>query len=331
MKIAVLGGGSFGTVVANLVAENGHSVSLWARSEDTATLMQKERVNQRYHPNHRLHDHISVTSDLKQVLEMAELLFFAVPSNAYKELAKLVSSIIKPEVPIVSTAKGFGDQLLLPSQVLSEQMPDNPNCTMSGPNIAAEMADGEITATVVAGPDKSIRRIVREVLSTDSMRVYENSDQYGIELSGALKNIYAIISGITEAVGAGQNTKSLIFTRAIAEMNRFCRELGANPMTMLGLGGIGDLFVTCTSPLSRNYRVGMAIGNGACLEDAISSLGQIAEGVNTTKLVKKHADAKGIYMPLLSALNAILFEGCPISESVRKMMLSTHSVDVESG
>ena len=140
---------------------------------------------------------------------MAELLFFAVPSNAYKELAKLVSSIIKPEVPIVSTAKGFGDQLLLPSQVLSEQMPDNPNCTMSGPNIAAEMADGEITATVVAGPDKSIRRIVREVLSTDSMRVYENSDQYGIELSGALKNIYAIISGITEAVGAGQNTKSL--------------------------------------------------------------------------------------------------------------------------
>ena len=134
---------------------------------------------------------------------------------------------------------------------------------------------------------------------------------------------------MTEASGAGQNTKSLIFTRGVAEMNRFCKEMGANPMTMMGLGGIGDLFVTCTSPLSRNYRVGIEVGRGASLDEALSSIGQVAEGVNTTKLVKVHADSMGIYMPLLSSLHAILFEGCPIRETVRKMMSSTHNVDVE--
>ena len=328
-NVAVFGCGSFGTVVANLIASNGLRVNLWARSHDTALSVQNDRINRRYHPKYELHKNITVTNDLKVAMTNTQLVFFAVPINAYSELAHNLKPILMPDIPIVSTAKGFDERFLLPSQVLKEKLPDNPNCTMSGPNIAAEIVSGDITATVVASECNVVRSLVREVLSSDILRVYENTDQFGVELAGALKNIYAIVSGMTEASGAGQNTKSLIFTRGVAEMNRFCKEMGANPMTMMGLGGIGDLFVTCTSPLSRNYRVGIEVGRGASLDEALSSIGQVAEGVNTTKLVKVHADSMGIYMPLLSSLHAILFEGCPIRETVRKMMLSTHNVDVE--
>jgi glycerol-3-phosphate dehydrogenase (NAD(P)+) len=159
--------------------------------------------------------------------------------------------------------------------------------------------------------------------------VYTNHDQFGVELAGALKNIYAIVSGITDAIGAGQNTKSVVLTRSLAEMNRFASELGANPMTFLGLSGIGDLYVTCTSPLSRNFRVGVAIGQGRTLEQAIEDVGQVAEGINTTKLVKEKADELGVYMPLASALYATLFEERPIKESLSAMMLSEQNMDVD--
>ncbi len=148
-------------------------------------------------------------------------------------------------------------------------------------------------------------------------------------MAGALKNIYAIVSGVTDAIGAGQNTKAVVLTRSLAEMSRFARELGANPMTFLGLSGIGDLYVTCTSPLSRNFRVGVALGQGKTLEQAVSDVGQIAEGVNTTKLVKERADELGIYMPLASALYATLFEQRPIDESLSTMMLSEQNMDVD--
>ena len=166
-------------------------------------------------------------------------------------------------------------------------------------------------------------------MASNYFRIYANHDRYGVELAGALKNIYAIVSGIAEAMKVGQNTKSVVLTRSLAEMSRFASQLGADPLTFLGLSGVGDLYVTCSSPLSRNFRVGLALGEGKSLEQAIADVGQVAEGVNTTKLVKERADKLGIYMPLASALYAIMFEQRPIVESLQAMMVAEQNTDVE--
>jgi glycerol-3-phosphate dehydrogenase (NAD(P)+) len=200
---------------------------------------------------------------------------------------------------------------------------------ISGPNLAKEIAKFEITATVIASENTELCERIQQLLGSRYFRVYANHDRYGVELAGALKNIYAIVAGIAEAMNAGQNTKAVVLTRSLAEMSRFAVKLGANPLTFLGLSGVGDLYVTCTSPLSRNFRVGLALGQGKSLEQAVSEVGQVAEGVNTTKLVKEKADDLGIYMPLASALYATLFEQRSITESLQSMMLAEQNTDVE--
>ena len=183
--------------------------------------------------------------------------------------------------------------------------------------------------SVIASENAELCERIQALLGSRYFRVYANHDRYGVELAGALKNIYAIVAGIAEAMDAGQNTKAVVLTRSLAEMSRFAVKLGANPLTFLGLSGVGDLYVTCTSPLSRNFRVGQALGRGKSLEQAVSEVGQVAEGVNTTKLVKEKADNLGIYMPLASALYATLFEQRPIMESLQSMMLAEQNTDVE--
>ena len=252
------------------------------------------------------------------------------PSGSFRQLAKKVSQWLPIDALVISTAKGIeSDTFLLPTEVLREELPSNEVGLISGPNLAKEIANSQITATVVASDNDVYCAQVQRLLVSSYFRVYINHDRFGVELAGALKNIYAIVSGITDAIGAGQNTKAVVLTRSLAEMSRFARELGANPMTFLGLSGIGDLYVTCTSPLSRNFRVGVALGQGKTLEQAVSDVGQIAEGVNTTKLVKERADELGIYMPLASALYATLFEQRPIDESLSTMMLSEQNMDVD--
>ena len=218
---------------------------------------------------------------------------------------------------------------MLPSQILEEQLPQCEIGVISGPNLAAEIAQYQITATVVASENTDLCDTVQGLLVSKYFRVYANQDRYGVELAGALKNIYAIVAGIAESLNAGQNTKSVVLTRSLAEMSRFAAKLGANPLTFLGLSGVGDLYVTCTSSLSRNFRVGLALGQGKTLQQAVASVEQIAEGVNTTKLVKQKADELAIYMPLASALYATMFEGRSIVESLQMMMLAEQNTDVE--
>jgi len=170
---------------------------------------------------------------------------------------------------------------------------------------------------------------VQSILSSQSFRVYANNDLFGVELAGALKNIYAIASGMAAAMNVGQNTTSVLITRSLAEMSRFAAKLGADPMTFLGLAGVGDLFVTCTSPLSRNYQIGHALGKGLTLEQAIEEVGQVAEGVNTTKIIKDEAEQLGVYMPLAKALYDNMFEGKPIKTVLRDLMLAEQADDVE--
>ena len=329
-KVAVLGGGSFGTVVANMMAANNHDVTLWMRSKAGAQVIADCGENTRYLPGYRLHADLAISTDLKQAVSGCDTVFFAVPSSAFRKVANELSPWLPEGTMVISTAKGIeADTFMLPSQVLEQEISHCLVGVISGPNLAKEISQFAITATVVACENEQVCERAQQLLASDYFRVYANHDRYGVELAGALKNIYAIVAGIADAMNVGQNTKSVVLTRSLAEMSRFASQLGANPLTFLGLSGVGDLYVTCTSPLSRNFRVGMAIGNGKTLDQAVQHVGQVAEGVNTTKLVKEKADALGIYMPLASALYATLFEQRPIKESLRSMMLAEQSSDVD--
>jgi glycerol-3-phosphate dehydrogenase (NAD(P)+) len=330
LKIAVLGGGSFGTAIANMVAENNYSVTLWMRSEKSRQQILETGENAAYLPGYQLNKSLNITTDLGEALDQVDVVFFAVPSSSFRSLAKQARDILSKDTLLISTAKGIeAESFLLPSQILEQEIPQCEVGVISGPNLAAEIAQFQITATVIASESDELCERVQELLASKYFRVYANHDRYGVELGGALKNIYAIVSGIAESMNAGQNTKSVVLTRSLAEMSRFAAQLGANPLTFLGLSGVGDLYVTCTSPLSRNFRIGTALGRGESLEQAIASVGQIAEGVNTTKLVKQKSEELGIYMPLASGLYSTMFEGLSIVESLKAMMLAEQNTDVE--
>lgn len=329
-RIAVLGGGSFGTAVANMIAGNGHAVSLWMRDPQRAARCRETRRNERYLPDYALDPRLTITADLAAALAEAEVVFFSVPAGAFAEVAGRAASHVRPGTIAISTAKGFAPEgFTRMSEVLARELPQARIGVISGPNLAREVARHDITATVIASPDAELCAQVQQLLVTSYFRVYANADMFGVELAGALKNIYAIEAGMATQLGLGQNTMAVLLTRSLAEMTRFAATLGASPMTFLGLSGVGDLFVTCTSPLSRNFRIGRALAAGRSLAEAIAEVGQTAEGINTTRIVKHRADELGVYMPLASALHAVLFEGRSISQALARMAVSERSDDVE--
>jgi glycerol-3-phosphate dehydrogenase (NAD(P)+) len=329
-KIAVLGGGSFGTAIANMVAGNGHEAVLWMRDVAYAAQCQAARSNPRYLPDYPLEPNLSITADLAAALAGARVVFFSVPTAAFRAVAQLAAPHIAAGTVVISTAKGFAPEgFTRMSEVLAEELPGARIGVISGPNLAREVARHAITATVIASADPEVCALVQSLLVTPYFRVYANPDVFGVELAGALKNIYAIEAGMATQMGLGQNTMAVLLTRSLAEMTRFAATLGANPMTFLGLGGVGDLFVTCTSPLSRNFRIGRALAAGEALEAAVAAIGQVAEGINTTRIVKRKADELGVYMPLASALHAVLFEGRSISRVLAGLAVSERTDDVE--
>jgi glycerol-3-phosphate dehydrogenase (NAD(P)+) len=330
LTIAVLGGGSFGTAVANIAANNLHDVTLWMRSESICEEIKETHINQRYLPKCKLHGDLKVTTDVKAALIQADLVFVAVPGKALKSVMQEVQSYIQPFAKLVSLTKGIEPETFdLMSQVLEKIYPDHSVGVISGPNLAKEVAAGQLTGTVAASKDKALCATIQSVLSNGNFRVYTNPDLYGVELAGALKNIYAIVSGMIAAMDMGANTQAMIITRSLAEMSRFAAKMGANPLTFLGLAGVGDLIVTCTSPLSRNYRVGFAVGQGYNLTTAIKQLGEVAEGINTLKMIKSKADELKIRMPLVDGLYSVLYEGKDLDWLAESLMLAAHEEDVE--
>lgn len=329
-KVAVLGGGSFGTVIANLIAEKGEPVNLWMRDADRAQEINSTRENSRYLPGQVLAEPLYATADLEQALKGVDLVFVSIPSQAFRSVIKQAAAYIDVQQMVVSTTKGIeAGTFCLMSQILAAELPENRIGVISGPNLAKEIVQKQLTATVIASEHDEVRKAVQDVLHCAYFRIYASSDMYGVELGGTLKNIYAIASGLSAALGMGENTKSMLMTRSLAEMSRFAVQLGANPLTFLGLAGVGDLIVTCSSPLSRNYRVGHALGQGQTLDDAVKSLGEVAEGVNTLRYVKEKADEMEVYMPLVSGLYEVVFNHAPVSAVAKTMMLNTQSSDVE--
>lgn len=330
LNVTVLGGGSFGTAIAKVLSENSQPVTLWMRDEEQAHNIREKHENSRYMPGVPLAEHIRPSTCLKESIAEADLVFVALPSKVFRHVIRDSASLFPAGQMVVSTTKGIEKEgFKLMSEVLEEEIPQTRVGVLSGPNLAAEMVRGELTASVIASAHDEVRRTVQSLLGCDYFRVYANVDLYGVELGGALKNIYAIISGLAAARGMGENTKSMLITRSLAEMSRFAVSLGANPMTFMGLSGVGDLIVTCTSDKSRNYRVGYALGQGATLEDAVARLGQVAEGVQTLLLVREKAEEMGVYMPLVQGLYEILYNRASISDVVSALMSATQNSDVE--
>lgn len=328
--IAVLGGGSFGTALANITATNGHRTYLWFRDAERAALCQQERVNEKYLPGYRLDDNLRVTSDLEDCVSAADIVVFAIPSKSYRVVVRAAKPYIQPETLLVSATKGIeSPEFTLMSDILFQELPAARIGVLSGPNFAKEIVQNQHTATVIASDDEEVLATIPYVFSSSTFRVYTSHDRFGVELAGALKNIYAIVAGMASALGCGCNTQAMILTRSLAEMGRFADRLGANAMTFLGLAGVGDLVLTCGSDQSRNYRVGYAIGSGRSLEEAVSAIGQVAEGVNTLVTVKQKADELQIYMPLVQGLYGILFKGQDIAEVVHSLMTGEMATDVE--
>lgn len=330
LKVAVLGGGSFGTAIANIIAFNSHQTYLWMRSTDQANVCQTERQNARYLPGYMLHEQLVITADLTEAVQDADLVFVSIPSHSFRAVTRQLKPLLSDDAMVVSTAKGIEPEgFTLMSQILEQELPSHAIGVLSGPNFAKEIVQQQQTGTVIASEYEGVITCVQETLKSPTFRVYANHDRYGVELGGALKNIYAIICGMAAALGAGNNTQAMLLTRSLAEMGRFAQMMGANPMTFLGLAGVGDLILTCTSDLSRNYRVGFALGQGKALDEVVASLGQVAEGVNTLRQVKQKADELQVYMPLVSGLHAVLFEQKAITEVARSLMVGEQADDVE--
>lgn len=328
--VTVLGGGSFGTVIANIAAENGFQVKLWMRNKDAAASIVSERINKRYLPDLVLDANITPYTGLDKAIEGSSLIFYSIPSKSFRQVVQDTKAHLSDTQMVVSTTKGIEPGTLnLMSDVLSSELPSNPMGVLSGPNLAKEIAQHELTASVIASESSALRQQVQKVLGCAYFRVYASADVQGVELGGALKNIYAIMAGIIAAKKLGENTTAMLLTRSLAEMGRFAQAQGANPLTFLGLAGVGDLIATCSSPLSRNFRVGFAFGEGKDLDQAVEELGEVAEGVNTLLQIKRCADEQTIYMPLVQGLYKVIYENVPLQKVIEQLMLGEQNSDVE--
>lgn len=329
-QVAVLGGGSFGTAIANILADNHYAVKLWMRNQDVAKAINTRHINTRYFPDFVLNQAVVAETDLALAVAEADFIYVAVPSQFCRSLATQLRQIIKPTAVLISLTKGIeAETFCLMSQVLQQELAEHEIGVLSGPNLAKEIVERHLTATVIASKNEWVIKQVQAMLHTSYFRVYASRDMYGVELGGALKNCYAIMCGMAAALGTGQNTLGMLLTRSLAEMSRFAVHLGADPMTFLGLSGVGDLIVTCLSPLSRNYKVGFALGEGKPLDEILVELGQVAEGVKTLQLVREKAEQLNVYMPLINGMCAVLYEGKQVAEVVDQLMLAEQNTDVE--
>ena len=328
-KVAVLGGGSFGTVLANLAASNGFNVSLWVRDSDQALRINSEGANTSYHPELKLSDNIVASDNLNEVLINASVIFIATPSIIFEQIVERISEFIDSNSFIISCTKGVLDN---PFRSLSEIIDlklKNKIGVLSGPNLAKEIAENKLAGTVIASSDEDLLNLVKSILSSKHFKIYSSKDMQGVELAGALKNIYAIICGLAESLDVGENAIGLILTRSMAEMSRFAVAKGANPITFLGLSGMGDLVATCMSNLSRNYQLGFNIGSGMTLMEAKNKVGQVAEGVRTLEVIRNESLKHDIKMPLVESMYNIIYKKASPESLIDDLLNNPNEVDVE--
>ena len=318
-NVAVYGAGSWGSALAVLLANAGHQVALIGRNPDEMERMRTRRENARYLPGVALPLGLLPTTDL--ALLNADLVVFSVPSHSVRQAACLVRPYLRPGCIVVNTAKGFEEQTHLRlSEVLTEELPQNPIAVLSGPSHAEEVGR-DMPTTVVVASDVKTAATVQDLVMTPKFRVYTNPDVVGVELGGALKNVIALCTGIAEGLGFGDNTKAALMTRGLAEIARLGVALGGHSLTFAGLSGVGDLIVTCTSLHSRNRRAGVALGQGKPLETVLKEVGMVVEGVKAARVAYQLSVEKDISMPITQQAYRVLFEGADPKEAVADLMM----------
>jgi glycerol-3-phosphate dehydrogenase (NAD(P)+) len=321
MKISVIGAGAWGTALANLLTENDHEVMLWAYEPDVAESINANAENRRFLAGVPLHRDLRATTVIEQSLDRAEFVLFVAPSHVLRQVAASAARYVPAAAPLVVATKGIDrERLSLMTEVVQEEIPGRPIVALSGPSFALEVANHLPTAIVAASDEPDAARTVQRALSTSAFRVYTQGDVIGVELGGALKNIMAVATGISDGLQLGFNARAALITRGLAEMTRLGVKMGANAQTFAGLAGIGDLVLTCTGSLSRNRSVGLEIGRGATLSEVLQGRETVAEGVTTTESAKKLAEKHGVEMPIVNAVHRVLFERQPARWALVELM-----------
>ena len=333
IHVAVLGGGSFGTVLANIAASNGYQVRLWVRDADQALRINSEGANATYHPELKLSDNITADDNLASVVKESQYILVATPSIIFEEVISRLEPLIGCAVTVISCTKGikpepFRTMTDIINQHLGHVIGSRIGA-LSGPNLAKEIAEEKVAGTVIASGDESINIEIKSMLSSKTFKVFSSHDIQGVELAGALKNIYAICCGIAHAKLVGENALGFIVTRSMAEMSRFAVAKGADPITFLGLAGMGDLMATCTSKLSRNFQLGELIAEDFSLIDAKAKVGQVAEGARTLEVVYHEANKMNVSMPLVNSLYKILYSDSSSDQLMKDLLDHPNEVDVE--
>jgi glycerol-3-phosphate dehydrogenase (NAD(P)+) len=321
--IAVLGAGSWGTALAIQFTRAGRPARLWGRGAAHLASMARERRNQRYLPEAVFPDSLQVVADLAAAIDGVQDVLVAVPSSAFRELLVELAPLVAPQVRLCWATKGFElDTGLLPNEVAHQVLGSGRAvAVLSGPTFALEVGAGLPTAMTVASPDADYAERLARDLSSSSFRAYTSTDITGVEVGGAVKNVLAIGTGLSDGLGFGANTRIALITRGLVEMTRLGVALGARRETFMGLAGLGDLVLTCTDDHSRNRRFGLALAQGASVEQALRDIGQVVEGHQAARALHRVAAGKGVVMPIAEGIYGVLYEGLPAEQVVRGLMM----------
>jgi len=319
--VAVIGAGSWGTTLAIQIARGAGAVRLWGRDASLVSTMQATRENPRYLPGIALSAGVRATTDHAEALRGADLVLVAVPSHFVRATLGPMVRAVPPGAAVLSATKGFepGTALRM-SELLAELLPEHPVAALSGPSFAREVAGGKPAALVVASPDPAVARQLQERLTAPAFRLYTNRDLVGVEIGGALKNVMAIATGLSDGLGLGENARAALVTRGLAEIGRLVLASGGQAATLAGLAGLGDLVLTCTGAESRNHRLGLAVANGRTLAEAEGATRMVAEGVRTVSSARILARRAEVSMPICDEVSAVLFEGKPVREALASLL-----------
>ena len=331
LKVGLLGGGSWGTTVASMVARNTET-KIWARNSNTVQEINEHHTNNKYLPGATLSKNLVAKDNIEDTIRDADVLIMGIPAQNFRSVLEEAKKVIRPWIPIVSLSKGLekGTRLRM-TEIIESVLPGHPAGVLSGPNLAREIMAGNAAASVIATVDDNISVELQKIFTTGLFRVYTNDDVIGCELGGALKNIIAIAAGMGDGMGAGDNTRAAIITRGLAELTRLGMAMGGKRETFSGLAGMGDLVATCNSSQSRNRHVGFQLGQGKSLDEIISSMSMVAEGVKSAPVVMELAEQYDVEMPICQEVLKVLTDGQSPKEAFKGLLKTESRSEYDPG
>ncbi|MCX2983062.1 NAD(P)H-dependent glycerol-3-phosphate dehydrogenase [Halieaceae bacterium IMCC14734] len=331
LKVGLLGGGSWGTTVAALVARNA-PITLWARDADTVNEINARHTNEKYLPGAKLPEKLRATNDLAEAVADVDVLVVGIPSQSFRAVLEQVKPHLRAWVPVISLTKGLElSTSMRMTEIINEILPGHPSGVLTGPNLAREIAAGQAAASVIAMEDQTIVRELQAVFRSGLFRVYTNDDVIGCELGGVLKNIIAIAVGMGDGQGAGDNTRSALITRGLAEATRLGVAMGGREETFAGLAGMGDMIATCISPQSRNHHVGVELGKGRAMQDIIDEMVMVAEGAKSAPAIMALAERHGVEMPIASEVYQVVSGEASAKHAFRGLLRFSAGAESEPG